>query len=54
MYENSTFYAYYLLNNKNKNTLNLETLNTLQKKNLIIDDIIKLNTCNNNCIVYLS
>ena len=44
MFENTTFYAYYLLNNKAR-----DTLDTLYKKNIDIEHIIKLNKCGNNC-----
>ena len=48
MYENATFYAYYLLTNKYNEKLNT-TLDKLYKENININNIIKLNSCGNNC-----
>jgi len=48
MYENATFYAYYLLNNKYNEKLNT-TLDKLYKENININNIIKLNSCGNHC-----
>jgi hypothetical protein len=45
MFENPTFYAYYLSNN----TQPQQTLDKLDKANININEIIKLNKCGNNC-----
>ena len=52
--ENSTFYSYYLLNNKTilDKTKQIITLDKLYKSNININEIIKVNKCgtyNNNC-----
>jgi hypothetical protein len=49
--ENTTFYSYYLLNDKNNkqtNTQNNLTLDTLYNRNINITDIIKVKNCGKN------
>jgi hypothetical protein len=50
MFENPTFYSYYLVNYyKNPKNKTKMTLELLDKYNLSISEIIKLSTCGNNC-----
>ena len=51
MFENPTFYAYYLSNNtSHSSTPQTElSLDKLDKDNININEIIKLNKCGNNC-----